>query len=365
MPTKDSKEIVQTSAVTTPGLGGVTEKDVEEFILGTDLANKLTEAEKRLAINTAVMSGLNPFKKEVHFVKYKEGSPLSIVVAYTIPIKRAELSGKLNGWSVVIDGEPDKKNTWKAVLTINRKDWEFPFVHETYYAEAVQTKFDGTPNSQWAKQPRFMLKKTAIGQGFRLCFPEETAGLPYIDGEVEDHEGRDSREVRQELEAELQNVDRFEGKAAREEREQSQVQTGTITKHQEAPEVKAEPEEKPLPWEEEQSKPVEEVASKEPMSEDEVAKMNNEVDVALSNDTDKVTENTDSADWIETATEENPVTEAELKMMYDLAAKKGFPDKDKFDKILIDRFKIENVTLLNRDNFTTTINGLAKAKDKS
>jgi hypothetical protein len=32
--------------------------------------------------------------------------------------------------------------------------------------------------------PRFMLKKVAIGQAFRLAFPEELGGMPYM--EIED-----------------------------------------------------------------------------------------------------------------------------------------------------------------------------------
>jgi len=36
----------------------------------------------------------------------------------------------------------------------------------------------------WQKMPRFMLRKVAIAQGFRLAFPEETAELPYEEAEM-------------------------------------------------------------------------------------------------------------------------------------------------------------------------------------
>jgi hypothetical protein len=76
----------------------------------------------------------------------------------------------------------------KAIVEIHRKDWSEPFVHEAYWREAVQKKKDGTPTAFWTKQPRFQLKKVAISQGFRLCFPDELGGLPYDPSELPDAE---------------------------------------------------------------------------------------------------------------------------------------------------------------------------------
>ena len=36
----------------------------------------------------------------------------------------------------------------------------------------------------WAEMPEFMIKKVAIWQGFRLCFPSELWGLPYLAEEI-------------------------------------------------------------------------------------------------------------------------------------------------------------------------------------
>ena len=33
--------------------------------------------------------------------------------------------------------------------------------------------------------PEFMIKKVCIGQGFRLAFPNELGGLPYLQEEIE------------------------------------------------------------------------------------------------------------------------------------------------------------------------------------
>jgi hypothetical protein len=96
-------------------------------------------------------------------------------------IKRAERTGKLDGWKCWVEGEG---MSMKAIIEIYRKDQSHPFQHEAYYSEAVQTKYDGNPNRTWSKMPRFMLKKVAIGQGFRLCFPDEMGGMPYEEAEI-------------------------------------------------------------------------------------------------------------------------------------------------------------------------------------
>lgn len=126
---------------------------------------------------------LNPIKRECYAVGY--GDNWNIITGYEVYIKRAERTGKLNGWECKIDGDGDNM---RAILTINRKDWEKPFVHEVYYTEVVQKKRDGSVNAMWSKMPRFMTKKVAIAQGFRLCFADELGGMPYTSDEVPETE---------------------------------------------------------------------------------------------------------------------------------------------------------------------------------
>jgi len=38
--------------------------------------------------------------------------------------------------------------------------------------------------ANWLKMPTFMLKKVAMGQGFRLAFPEYLSGMPYLAEEI-------------------------------------------------------------------------------------------------------------------------------------------------------------------------------------
>ena len=170
-----------------PAIPDIPKQTILDFLKAFGLASQLTETEKLQFIEVAQAFRLNPFRREVHCVVYGEGEyrRMSIVVGYEVYLKRAERTGKLDGWSTRIEGEGENM---KAIVEIHRKDWSEPFVHEAYWREAVQKKKDGTPTAFWTKQPRFQLKKVAISQGFRLCFPDELGGLPYDPSELPDAE---------------------------------------------------------------------------------------------------------------------------------------------------------------------------------
>lgn len=117
--------------------------------------------------------GLNPFKRECYAVGYND--KWNIITGYEVYIKRAERTGRLDGWKVETRGSmPDMT----ATITIYRKDWKMPFEHTVLFSEARQS------SPVWQKQPIFMLKKVAIAQGFRLCFPDELGGMPYTSDEL-------------------------------------------------------------------------------------------------------------------------------------------------------------------------------------
>jgi phage recombination protein Bet len=156
----------------------ITKEKVAEYLDAFGLSKELSENEKKQFIEIACEFKLNPFKREIFCVPYGQGDSrkLSIITGYEVYIKRAERSGKLNGWKAWTEGTGEDL---KAVVEIYRKDWDKPFQHEVYWKESVQKKRDGTLTSFWIKQPRFQLKKVAISQAFRLCFPDELAGIPY------------------------------------------------------------------------------------------------------------------------------------------------------------------------------------------
>ena len=144
--------------------------DVKRYI-----APNATDKELFMFMGISRSYGLNPMKREIHFVKYGN-SAASIIVGYETYLKRAERTGKLDGWKCWI--EDMGKPTERAIIEIKRKDQSMPIVWEVYRKE-----FD-KQQSSWKTMPTFMLKKVAIAQGFRLAFPEEVGGMPYIPEEL-------------------------------------------------------------------------------------------------------------------------------------------------------------------------------------
>lgn len=134
---------------------------------------------------------LNPFKREIYAVGY--GENWNIITGYEVYIKRAERSGKLDGWNVKVEGNGENS---KAKITIYRKDWKYPFEHEVLFQEAAKKNKDGSLSATWRQMPHFMLKKVAIGQGFRLCFSDDFGGMPYEESELPPIEKQQQQELK-------------------------------------------------------------------------------------------------------------------------------------------------------------------------
>lgn len=175
-----------------------TEVSVElltDYLSSFGLAASLTKEEQKQFIQIASAYQLNPFKREVYCLPYEtsvknpDGSwgkkrLLSVITGYEVYLKRAERIGSLDGWEVSIEGSGDDM---RAILTVFRKDWSHPFKHEVYFGEVAKKDRDGKPMSMWKTMPKFMLKKVAIAQGFRLAFPDEMGGMPYTSDELPDN----------------------------------------------------------------------------------------------------------------------------------------------------------------------------------
>jgi phage recombination protein Bet len=176
---------MKTELATTQNQQQVAEKELISYLDALGMTSKLTENEKNVYIGMAKAFNLNPFKREIHVSKY--GDQMSLITGYEVYIKRAERTGLLNGWSVKLEGYVDANNPSKgdltATLIIHRKDQSVPFEWEVYYDECVQTTKEGKVTKFWQK-PKFMLKKVAISQGFRLCFSDELGGMPYTSDEM-------------------------------------------------------------------------------------------------------------------------------------------------------------------------------------
>ena len=159
---------------------------LQTYLNAMGMANNLTKGEFEQFVEIAQGFGLNPFKREIYANKY--GNNFSVIVGYETYIKRAERSGLLSGWSVKTDGtvnfQKPKESTLKAEITIHRRDFQHPFIHEVYFSEYFGTTKDGVLNKFWGSKPMTMIKKVAMAQGFRLCFSDELGGMPYTAEEM-------------------------------------------------------------------------------------------------------------------------------------------------------------------------------------
>ena len=185
-----SLSVPHQTAMTVPP---VTEETVDEYMKAFGLTGDLKDHEVQAFRHMATMFNLNPFKREIHCNAYGEGQyrTLTIVTGYEVYISKAERSGRLEYWSLE-EAPPDTPiEKYYATLTVKRKDRQKEQKWTSYYAEAVQRRRDGKPNSVWGKQPRFMTKKVAISQGFRLFFEDVMHGMPYTEEEYTGEEAKD------------------------------------------------------------------------------------------------------------------------------------------------------------------------------
>ena len=171
-------------------VGAIDVEKIRTYLETMNLTSNLNKQEVQQFIEIASAFGLNPFKREIYASKY--GDKFSIIVGYETYIKRAERTERLSGWNVRTEGvhsEEPSKCTLKAVITIFRKDFDHPFIHEVFFNEYVQKTRDGRINKFWHEKPMTMIKKVATAQGFRLCFSDELGGLPYTKEEIDFEEG--------------------------------------------------------------------------------------------------------------------------------------------------------------------------------
>ena len=153
---------------------------------------KATDQEARMFLEICRYQGLNPFLKEAYLVKYSDNDPASIVVGKEVFTKRAQRlteRGLCLGWEAGIVVARDNKlehldgsmslpgdvllGGWCRVRRPNQE----PFEHTVELKEYIQTTRDGRPTKFWAKMPATMIRKVALVQGLRECFPDDFQGL--------------------------------------------------------------------------------------------------------------------------------------------------------------------------------------------
>lgn len=155
----------------------ISEKEIKDYLVGS--WTNLTDQQFRMFLGMAKAYNLNPFKREIYVLPFKNQqgkTDISIVTWYQVYLEKATLSWKLN-WREVETLE-ENNQVKGARITIYRKDFDKPFMWFVDLKEFNKTYWS------WTKMPRFMIKKVAIGQWFRLAFPEILSWMPYLAEEM-------------------------------------------------------------------------------------------------------------------------------------------------------------------------------------
>ncbi len=162
---------------------------VQQYIVGTDA--KITLPEFKMFTELCKVRKLNPFLREAYLIKYSNKQPASIVVGKDAILKRAVLNDQYDGMKsgIIIltesGEEKERKGTFKLPnetlvggwAEVFRKDWKNPIYCSVSLSETMQKKSDGTPNSNWTKQPATMIEKVAKVRALREAFVEDLAGM--------------------------------------------------------------------------------------------------------------------------------------------------------------------------------------------
>ncbi|CAM3185830.1 phage recombination protein Bet [Lactococcus hircilactis] len=178
-----------------------------------------SDEELILLINLCKQNNMNPFMKEVYFIKYGNQAA-QIVVSRDFYRKRAFQNPNFDGVEVgviVLNKEgilEHNEGTFKtkdqelvgAWARVHLKNTEIPIYVAVSYDEYVQMK-DGHPNKMWTDKPCTMLGKVAESQALRMAFPAEFSGT-YGEEEFPEPE-RSPREVNGVTEPTREQIESF------------------------------------------------------------------------------------------------------------------------------------------------------------
>lgn len=161
---------------------------VKKYLVSGD-ASAVTDQEVMMFLTLCRYQHLNPFLREAYLVKYGS-APATIVTGKDTFTKRANKNpnylGKQAGIIVltqqgeVINREgtfslPNEEivGGWAKIFIKDRE----PEYNTVSFSEYAGRKKDGSLNNQWATKPATMIRKVAVVQALRECFPEDFSGM--------------------------------------------------------------------------------------------------------------------------------------------------------------------------------------------
>ena len=144
--------------------------DNKRLLLNT-VAKGATESEFEMFLEFCRATGLNPYKKEIWFIKTKSGVQMMTGINGFLAI--ANRHPQFDGMEVSIQEENGKLVS--ATAKVYRKDRKIPSCATVYLSEYFKPSQFG--NGMWEKMPRMMLQKVAKSVALREAFPQELGGM--------------------------------------------------------------------------------------------------------------------------------------------------------------------------------------------
>lgn len=158
----------------------------QRCMIRNSFANGASDQEFAVLLEMASMRRLNPFLRQVHFVKRWDSQRGAHVWAVQVSIDGMRAIAERTGLYAGQD-EPEFVEGTDGVpvlckVRVWRKDWPRPAVGVAHWAEYVQTIRDratskDVPGPMWRRMPHVMLAKCAESIALRKAFPEDISGL--------------------------------------------------------------------------------------------------------------------------------------------------------------------------------------------
>lgn len=209
-----------------------------------DPQGKASDEELAYFIAQAKAQNLNPFTKEIYFIKYGN-QPAQIVVALKAFQKKADSHPEFDGMDsgIIYEKDGEIKRSDGAFLpkdaeilggwaTVYRKDRSHPTKIEVTFSEYDNSKIrkEGPVNSYgkenkpntWDDKPSVMIRKVAIVTALREAFPNELGGL-YEADELREPKDVTPQESREEVMARKQaQIEQMKQEQSQAQRKQAQ-----------------------------------------------------------------------------------------------------------------------------------------------
>jgi phage recombination protein Bet len=155
----------------------------QEELIRTSFMPGATPEEAGALLEVARLRGLNPFLKQIHFVKrstQRDGRYVD-VWAFQVGIDGfraiAERTGQYDGQDEIVTVEGPDGLPIASRCVVYRKDRTRPIVATARFREYAQYMRDGSLTKMWREKPFLMLEKCAEALGLRKAFPEDLSGL--------------------------------------------------------------------------------------------------------------------------------------------------------------------------------------------